>query len=347
MIYLTNARFCSYSEGDKPFEERKAGVKVPKTLIVILATAGFTQPIPGSAQCVCSAKPRNADLEMAKIYAGLSDWKDAETHFAVAAKDPAYQKEALAGLEKARWNVDAAQAAVLEAGGLYESEHMWSKAEDLYRVAAIDSSMRDETRSAIAVRLAAVLKAQRWEREFDSWKKGVETAFEAVVFAIGVILLFATIHSIWRRRRAIHIYPFAAPSEELANGVAVNLKYARAMMQNPALSPAGSMPAPLVANLMTFNDEVDPIEDLEIAGSKIPFSSLANLFGRPAIQVSGGFDGVAPLGYAYSIVKTHNASADSFHQQSIRVGAPNQQRRDLLDFAYDVLVRATSAYANV
>jgi hypothetical protein len=149
------------------------------------------------------------------------------------------------------------------------------------------------------------------------------------------------------RRKSIHIHPFVAPTEEIANGLAFNLKYARAMMQNPALSPAAQMPAALVASLLMFSDEVDPIEDLEVAGSKIPLASLASLFGRPAIQVSGGFDGIAPLGYAYSLVQTRNGKSDSFHRQLVRVGVPSQQRRDLLDFAYDVVVRATAAYASV
>jgi len=334
-------------------------MKVIKTFIFfMLAVASLTSAIPASKECRCPLKtkprrhaavpkPPNADLEMAKIYAGLFDWKDAEIHFAAAAKDPICQKEALAGLEKARRNVDATQTAVLETGRLYESEHLWPKAEDLYRAVAIDPSTRDETRSAVAARLSAALKAQKWERRKTEWKETVKTIAEAIAFLIALVLLIATAWAIWRRRRAIRIDQFSAPTDELANGLAINLKYARAMMQNPTLSPAGPMPAALVANLMSFSDEINPIEDLEIAGAKIPFSALSSLFGQPAVQVSGAFDGVAPFGYAYSIIRTRNGTADSFHQQLIRVGVPHQQRHDLLDFAYDVVVRATSAYASV
>jgi hypothetical protein len=143
------------------------------------------------------------------------------------------------------------------------------------------------------------------------------------------------------------IQPFAAPTDELAKGLDIHLRYARAMMQDPALSPAGQVPASLVENLLTFADETESIEDLEIAGSKVPFASLAKLFGRPRIQVTGGFDGVAPIGNAYSIVKGHDDGAYVFIQHTIRVGEPSEQRRDLLDFAYDVIVKASSVNVDV
>jgi hypothetical protein len=117
-------------------------------------------------------------------------------------------------------------------------------------------------------------------------------------------------------------------------------------MNNPAFSSAAQMPPFLIENLK-FSDEVEPIEDLEIAGSKIPFSSLQKLFGRPRVRVTGGFDGVGPVGNAYSIVQTEDSSADAFIRREIRIGEPTKQRLDLLDFAYDVLVRASSAYADV
>jgi hypothetical protein len=339
---------------------QEAGMKVAKTVVLALVVA-LAAPVLGWTAETCTSKPGvqepstnpgNADLELAERYAGLGDWKDAETHFAAAAKDPASRVEALACIEMARRNEDAA---VLETGKHYESEHLWSRAEDLYRTAATDPSLAEETRKKAASRLSALLQAQTWDQEWTEWKEKVKDPTEAIVgvvvevgaFLLALVILVATILSIAKSRRIILIHPFAAPTDELAKGLNIHLKYARTMMQNPALSPAGQMPAALVGNLLTFDDEIEPIEDLEIAGSKIPFASLAKLFGRPAIRVSGGFDGVAPFGYAYSVVKTHDGRADALLQHTIRVGVPSLQRRDLLDFAYDVMVSASSANANL
>ena len=116
-------------------------------------------------------------------------------------------------------------------------------------------------------------------------------------------------------------------------------------MRRPALSPAAPVPAPLVAALVTFDDEAEPIEDVEIAGSKVPFSALAKIFGQPAIQIRGSFDAVEPMGLAFSAINSYNGRADDFVRHAIRMGVPAVQRSDLRDFAYDVVRKASSAYA--
>jgi hypothetical protein len=321
------------------------------TLIVILAAAAALQmPAWGDTCAAVSAVQQpsmttvNADLELARKFAALGDWKDAEAHFAAAAKDPASQREALACIEVARHNEDIG---LLQTGQIYESEHQWLKAQDLYRAAAADPSSGNEARKVLDARLAAALQAERRENRWAEWKEWIKNAAEAIVFCLALIILSATVRSILKSRRTILVHPFIAPTDELAKGLNGHLKYAWAMMQNPALSAAGQVPVPLVENALQFADEFEPIEDLEIAGSKVPFASLAKIFGRPSIRVSGGFDAVAPLGTAYSVVTTPDGRADSFVQRTIRVGVPDQQRHDLLDFAYDVIIRVCSAYANV
>lgn len=59
------------------------------------------------------------------------------------------------------------------------------------------------------------------------------------------------------------------------------------------------------------------------------------------MRVTGGFDGVGPVGNA------PEGRANAFIRRAIRIGVPNEQRVDLLDFAYDVIVEASSVYADV
>ncbi len=287
------------------------------------------------------------ELALAKMFADLGDWRDAVTHFAVAAKDGKCQQQGVIGIKTARSNEEAI---LLNTGQIYESEHQWLKAEDLYRAAASDSSIGDATRNIAGQRLKSVLLAQtremRWSRLRDSVAEWIKDVAAVTVFFLSLVLLFFTAKSVWKRRRVILLHPFDAPTDELAKGLNIQLRYARLTMNNPAFSRAAQMPPFLIENLK-FSDEVEPIEDLEIAGSKIPFSSLEKLFGQPSVRVTGGFDGIEPVGNAYSLVQTHDSSADAFIRRQIRIGVPSEQRLDLLDFAYDVIVNASSAYADV
>lgn len=288
----------------------------------------------------------DGELLLANTFAGLGDWKDAEMHFVAAAKAEKCRQQGLAGIKAAKSNEEAI---LLQKGEIYESEDQWSKAEDLYGAVVSDPGIGDATRNVASNRLKSVLQAQAQERAWsgarDSVAEWVKDAFALLAFALSLFLLIFTARSVWASRSVILIHPFDAPTDELAKGMNIQLRYARATMNNPAFSRAAQMPPFLIENLR-FSDEVDPIEDLEIAGSKIPFSSLAKLFGRPRVRVTGGFDGVAPVGNAYSIVQSYNSREDVFIRREIRVGEPSQQRLDLLDFAYDVIIRA-SANADV
>jgi hypothetical protein len=239
-----------------------------------------------------AAGPCDGELALAKTFADLGDWKNAETHFTSAAKEVECRQQALFGIQAARRHEEDG---ILRTGQIYESEHEWSKAEDLYRAAAADLAMGDAARKIATDRLRSVLAAQvrekRWPRWRDSVAEWVKDGAGVAVFFLALVLLIFTIRSIRKSRRIILIHPFAAPTDELAKGLNIQLKYARVTMNNPALSSAALMPPFLIENLK-FSDEVEPIEDLEIAGSKIPFASLGRLFGRPSVRVTGGFDGV-------------------------------------------------------
>jgi hypothetical protein len=323
------------------------------TLVLILAAAmalpGQVVTHSGPAKSAPSpvAKKPNVEIEIAKKYAALGDWTEAEAHFVAAAKDPDSQTEALAGLEQARKRVDEAQIAILSAGQRYEDAELWSKAEDLYRPTATDRTLGYEIRKKITERLALAVKKQHQDRtwvEAKEWLDRVTMVVAYLVIGCALVLAYATSWSIVNRRRIVLIRPFAAPTDELAKGLAIHLKYAREMMSHPALAPAGPLPPALVTTML-FAEEVEAIEDLELAGSKIPFAALAKLFGKPSVEVDGSFDGVTPMGNAFSIIETRGGTADDFVQHAIRVGVPDQQRQDLRDFAYDVIRKARTAYA--
>jgi len=303
--------------------------------------------IPKSAVNEPPSNSCDEDLVTAKFLANGGDWKDAETHFNAAAKESQCRVEALLGVQKAQ---EQRGNDLLRTGQILESEREWTKAEDVYRAAAADPSIGQKTRFIAGERLRNILEKEaqkrkplEWRNAVTEWIKGIA---EALVFVLALVLLYSSFRSISKSRRTILIYPFAAPTDELKNGIDIHLRYARQLMQNPALSPAGQVPAALVENLLVFADEVEAIEDLEIAGSKIPFAALGRRFGEPRIQVRGGFDGVAPLARAYSVVRLRKRNTVIFIQRAIRIGVPAQQRVDLLDFAYDVIRRASSAYAH-
>jgi hypothetical protein len=322
-------------------------------------------PTKAQTSCNCVRKKRptarkhiNADLEMAKIYARLKNWSEAEVHFVLAARDPISQKEALAGLEASRMKFNAEKlagdAAPLEAGKIYQKNDLEAKAEEIYRAAAVSPAVGEITRQTAAGRLIDALEAQKWDRWFSKFKEwmerlkgAVEFLFWALALVLGLIFCVSIIQSIRRRRKMILFHEFKAPNEELSRSLAVTFKHARVRMQNPWLSPAGVMPTVLVRNMPTFDDEFEPIEDLELGGAKIPFAFIAKIWGEPAVQVNGGFDGVSPLGSVFAVIKKRDKRRETYRGQGVRMGVPNVQRRDLLDFAYDVIVRASKAYDNV
>ena len=260
------------------------------------------------------------------------------------------QKEALAGIDSVRTKLDKekedSDRAAFAVGKSYQDNDLQTKAEDVYKNVAINPAVGRDIRQEANAQLLTTLAAQWWDRDLAKAKDMVEGFVWCLALLIALVLTIAAISSVMGHRKAILIHDFKAPSDEIARGLALNLKYARASMRDPSLSPLGVMPAPLMANLFTFDDEVKPIEDLEIAGGKIPFSSIARLLGGPKIQVNGGFDGISPLGSAFAIIQKRGSKFESLHQKQIRVGVPREQRLDLLNFAYDVMVRASSAYVD-
>jgi hypothetical protein len=206
-------------------------------------------------------------------------------------------------------------------------------------------------RKSAADGLATALKAQEPDRRNASLKEWterirglVEFLFWALVLLIGFFLASAIWNTISRMRKAILFHDFSTPSDETSRGLAILFKQARARMQNPSLSPVTVMPAVLIRNLPTFSDEVEPIEDLELGGAKIPFAAIAGVWGQPKIQISGGFDGLSPLGDIFAVIKRRGDNQPIYREQVVRTGVPSQQRSDLFDFAYDVIIRSSTAY---
>jgi hypothetical protein len=294
-----------------------------------------------------SAEACELELELAKSYEQLGDWKDNEAHLVLAAKDITCRQRALIGIDAARTHE---KDNLLRLGNVYELQHQWSKAEDVYRTAANDLGLEESTRKAatdhLDLALKERLKEDRLGKSKDSVLEWAKSIAEAVAILAALAILVFTIRSIWRNRRIIFVQRFDAPKEELANTLKILLKYARSTMNDPVFSGASDFPPFLVEN-MTFHDEIEPIEDLEIAGSKIPFGSLNKLFGQPRVRVTGGFDGVQPLGIAYSVVQSRDGDGNSFIRRDIRTVEPSEQRVDLLDFAYDVVVKASTAYVGI
>jgi hypothetical protein len=279
---------------------------------------------------------------MAKVYAKLFAWPEAESHFALAAQDPSVQKEALAGLEEARRNIvkdrSIADARVMETGDAYLRQDLDAKAEEVYRGAATNSALSSTTRAQAVNRLLESLAAQRFERSLANLKDGVVNLLWLLTFALGLLLLYLALRTIRRSRRSTVIRTFVAPKDEIARNLSTKMKYARAIMRNPALSPVGVMPAALLQDLFLFEDELATIEDLELAGAKIPFASLAKVFGEPKVEVTGGYDGASGSAMVFAEIKMRDAVTRDLCEARIAVGTPAEEA-DLLNFIYDVLRR--------
>jgi hypothetical protein len=337
---------------------------IAMTALLLLAICAGPS-IQAQSTCNCTQKKRhtskrhvNADLEMAKIYVRLKNWSEAEAHFVLAARDPLSLREALVGLEDARSKVNAEKlagdAAPLDAAKLFEERDIQSKAEEIYRTTAQNSAIAESTRKAAADGLAKALDAQRSDRWFATTKewmeriKGwVEFLFWLVALVLGIILGRAVIGSILRRRKIILFHGFDTPSDETSRSLAIMLRQARVRMQNPWLSPVGVMPAVLVQNMPTFDSELEPIEDLELGGAKIPFAAIARIWGDPKVQVHGAFDALSPSGSIFAAIKKRGVEQELYRAQRVRTGVPSQQRGDLFNFAYDVIVRASKAFDDV
>lgn len=297
----------------------------------------------------------NADLEIAKVYMRLKNWSEAEEHFVLAARDPLSQTEALTGLENARSEIDAekdmGETAPMGVAKLYEDNDIQDKAEAIYQSAATNSTVSEDTRKSAAEGLARILKAQGGDRFFSSvkvWSERIEGLVESFFWVAALLLSFVLAWhiggAIFKRRKAVLFQDFITPSEELSRSLSIIFKQARSRMQNPSLSPIGAMSAVLVQHMPTFSDEVEPIEDLEIGGAKLPFAAIARLWGEPRIQISGGFDGLSPLGSIFATIKRRGGEQEIHRDQIVRTGVPSQQRGDLFDFAYDLIVRSSTAY---
>ncbi len=322
----------------------------------------------GQTKCRCNvvhrARPKkpvkvehvNADLEMAKIYAGMKNWPEAETHYVLAAQDPASRKEALAGLAEVRkrFNADklAGEAAALTVAKSYADRDIQPEAEKLYQGSATNAAVSEGTRGAARAGLAKALDAQETDRLFASikeWTERVKSSMESLFWVIALLLGFflacTALQAIARRRKLILLHEFKSSSDEASRALSVTLQHARARMQHPALAP-GRMPGFLLLTMPTFSDELEPIEDLELGGSKIPFAALAKEWGRPRVQISGGFDAGKPAGEIFAVIEAKRASEQIYLNQAVRTQVPAQQQRDLFDFAYDVIVKASGAYVD-
>jgi hypothetical protein len=295
---------------------------------------------PNGQSPVATVKLPNQDLVLAKIYAVARDWKDAETHFVAAASDPEARNEALEGIKKSRVELDKAQFQILDAGGKYEDAHLWSKAEDIYRAIAVDPNASFTVRCTALTRLDSTLREQEGSRSFDERWERLKKAIEAVTAFLGFILLVAGARSIYGRRRKIVLQKFSAPNDELVAVVAMHLKYARDTMLNPSLSGANQLPITL--DIFQFEGESEEIGDIEVAGTTIPLAALSRLLAKPAVTVRGGFDGLDPVADVWAVLQTRTGGEESV-LGTVRMTQPLAKRTDLRTFAYNVLVRATTA----
>ena len=293
-----------------------------------------------------AAKQPDPELDMALIYEQANDYKDAEAHFALAARDANVREVALRGLQRViaalKVEKERTETQMLDTADFYGSEDLWDKAEESY--GSVSTSDSEAIRKRAMTGLQRTLRERSAERAYGAIGEWIKRGAEFAAFLLAVVLVVRYISILLRRRRSIRLFPFVAPTDEQSKRLAFSLAYARASLQDPAASPLLSGPASLFVTLPSFSEDLPEVEDLEIAVAKIPFASLARIFGSAVVEVHGGFDGGKPLGNGYSMITTRGSRTPQFQQWPIRIGAADEQRA-ITDFAYHVLVEAVVAHA--
>jgi hypothetical protein len=335
--------------------ERKGNMRFFGFVLAIVAVALFAMSSAAQTPSSCAPSPRRGaapvgpELEIACAYMNAHEYKTAEGYFVSAAKQRKVKKQALEGLVEAlKLEHDVKEKErqekerhILEAAKLYESNRMWNKAEDGFKsLIAPETDHITEAKEGFA----RALDEQWRENLISKIIEGIKRFVEVVALLLAFCLLFVYVRTLFKRRRSVEILPFVAPTDDFRDRLSAGLAYARAVMLDPAGSPAITLPASLVAGLPSFTDELPELADLEIGGAKLPLAAISKIWGTPAIEARGGADGLDPVGSGYSVMKIRGKDAPRFQRWQIRATPPSAFRDDVRDFSYNVLVEVLSAY---
>jgi hypothetical protein len=182
--------------------------------------------------------------------------------------------------------------------------------------------------------------------DFDRW-----AGYAARGLAVG--FLFVVGWRVLKTRQAIEIMPFEAPSDEAIRRVIFSLSSAREALPGvlaPLLATTGTNVVdsiPLIILPGLENEFPDPAEDLEVGEIELPLANWIRMLKSPRIRVFGRWNvgGLTGTAQASILRRRRLFSYRGSRSSSFTVpsAAGDPQDRQLILFAYDVLIKAIFA----
>jgi tetratricopeptide (TPR) repeat protein len=301
-------------------------------------------------------------LAAAQKYETLGEWDKAEEEYLKAGRGlpPDLQKSALAGVVRMREKLRQQRVhTALASAGLLEDQDRWKDAEQSY-IDLLKSDPEAEPDVAAALRrIKPRLLGPRWSESFDDY--GAKIGRFLLVLAILLVLFAITISllAVHRTRESIQLVPFTGSTDDSAKQIAFWMQRVRAELRSAALPLSSGLGgsqimAPNVDSGFPFAGAVDlqpemaEPPELEIGGVKLPLKEIMQFVAIPRVRISGFWFVGQAGGNAYAEVELRNWTKFrhlSLIRRAVSSTAGAQQDKDLRIFAYDVLMKASLAYA--
>jgi len=301
-------------------------------------------------------------LEIAALYERLNDWEQAEKQLLAAAGGPSAElrERALEDLERVRQHAErSAESPNLELAWFYERRRLWREAEKHYLAAAAETS--EEVRRIALEGLERVrpqMPLTGLAEDLEPIEPRVEfvTALLAkglavVAFlAVGFILVSAA-RGVIRARRQIEVLPFVANSSEGSAQIDYWLGRTRARCRAPQPFPGGPAAMSRMAfpylRLPGLADHLPELDEVTLAGTKLPAGELLRKTKLPRVRVTGGWVFNESNGRVFAEFERRKGISRYEPVATIEREIPAKgQEHELELFAYDVLIQAARANAS-
>jgi len=295
------------------------------------------------------ARPSFA-LAAGQHYEKLGELEKAEEQYLKAGNDlaPGAQLASLDAITRVRQKLgEQKRHAALATAKLLEDQERWEEAERSYLDLLKSDSGAEEMVAAALTRLRPRLDGKRWPEAFD--ELALKTGRVLLVISIPLVF-FIAVRAIFKARRSIQFLPFRGSSESGVKQVTFWLDRVRAELRSPAspfrLSSSLTSGLPFI-RMPDLSEQFNEPAELEVGGVKVPLKQLIQIVGVPRVRVSGGWMVGSATGDAYAEVECRHGTEFESHSvvtRTIASSPGDAQDRGLRLFAYDVLIKAGSAY---
>lgn len=300
-------------------------------------------------------------LEIAGLYERLNDWEQAEEQLLVVAGGPSAElrEQALKDLERIRHQAErSVESPNLELARFYERRRLWSEAEKHYLSAATETSSevrRIALKGLERVRPQMLLSGLVEDFEpIEPKVKFVTTSLGNALAAAGllavVVLLASAARGVFRVRRQIEVLPFVSSNSE--GPARVDYWLARTRARCRASQPFPGSPAAMsrmpfpYLRLPGLADHLPQLDEIALAGTKLPAGELFRKTRHPRVRVTGGWILNESTGVVFAEFERRSGVSRYESVSSIERQIPAKDNEKELElFSYEVLIQAAMAYA--